>query len=117
LATVNEWPGLNSSVDISLTAPAGSTLDDLVNGWATGNNEGIFLNDINRGVGVFVAWYFHSSESDTLGARPMLTIDFTPIPEPSTYILGLLGAVAVGMLMRRRRGPGRVAPALAARIH
>ena len=43
----------------------------------------------------------HSSEATTPGNRPLLTVDFTPIPEPGSA--ALLIVAGVGALLRRRR--------------
>jgi hypothetical protein len=44
---------------------------------------------------------YHSSNSATPGSRPMLTIEYTAIPEPMT--MTLLGMGVVGLISRRRR--------------
>ena len=45
-------------------------------GWAEGNNEGIYLNDVNRSG--FARWFVHASESAATAKRPKLTIEYTP---------------------------------------
>jgi hypothetical protein len=47
---------------------------------------------------------FDSSEAATVTARPLLTVDFTPVPEPGSLVLaGLAGAAAL-CVRRLRRG-------------
>ena len=62
---------------------------------AGGTNHGWMLfGDTNNG------WDAYTSEFATVGSRPLLTVEFTPIPEPSVALLGGLGLLG---LMRRRR--------------
>jgi len=103
LGRLTTWPGTNTAFDIDLSPLAGESLSDLVTRWVTGNNEGVLLNDINRSG--FARWFMHSSESPTLSARPMLTIEYTPIPEPATMCaLGLAVAGLGGYVRKRKRG-------------
>ncbi len=50
----------------------------------------------------FTARRFASSENTTASFRPLLTIDFTAVPEPSRAILLLTAALTI--TLRRRRG-------------
>lgn len=102
LATITTWPGLNNAVTVNFTAPGINglnSLTDLVASWATGNNEGILFNDINRSG--FVRWFFSSSEASTVSARPMLTITYT-VPTPAALPAGL-GMMALAAMRRRRK--------------
>ena len=46
---------------------------------------------------------FHVREGTNAALRPALTVTFTPVPEPSTLLLGVLALVSISV-MRRRRG-------------
>jgi len=47
---------------------------------------------------------FRSSEFGTVSSRPLLTVDFTPVPEPGSLLLaGLAGAAALCARRLRRR--------------
>ncbi|MDD3179747.1 MAG: autotransporter-associated beta strand repeat-containing protein [Opitutaceae bacterium] len=67
---------------------------------STGNisiNTSLFQNPLNGG--------FFSLSLGTFNSSPALLLNFTPVPEPSTYALILLGlgVVLLPMLRRRRR--------------
>lgn len=49
----------------------------------------------------FVA--FNSNETTTLSLRPLLTIDYTVVPEPGSIRLALMGGFALSCLVWRRR--------------
>ena len=45
-----------------------------------------------------------SSEFATLADRPLLTVQITPVPEPTTWLLLALGLSAIGLFVRQRGG-------------
>ena len=66
--------------------------------WLAGDSNfgWVIVNDSNDGI------QFHSSDSATAAARPILTVTFTPVPEPGSLVLvGLMGAAA--LCVRRLR--------------
>ncbi|MBC8011826.1 MAG: hypothetical protein H7067_17200 [Burkholderiales bacterium] len=81
----------------------GGTLAADVQGWlaAPGENHGWFLRGDE--VGTQTAYRFDSSESATVAFRPTLTIQYTPIPEPSAYAVAAGVAALGGVLVARRR--------------
>lgn len=52
--------------------------------------------------GPFTAKRFDSLQNETPGNRPVLSIDYTPVPEPSTVLFVAAGALGVFRLRRRR---------------
>jgi hypothetical protein len=44
---------------------------------------------------------FHSREATNASLRPALTVTFTPVPEPSTLLLGALALLSIGTLRLR----------------
>ncbi len=73
--------------------------------WATGGANAGFLLATPETYGFQNAPYFWSSEATTLAYRPELSLTYT-IPEPSTFALMGLGAVALLGLARRRKITG-----------
>lgn len=69
----------------------------LIEEWIAGDNPGVVLQKTDLTTdGLF---QFRTSEFTTIALRPMLTIDYTPIPEPAGLaVLGL-----AGLALRRRR--------------
>ncbi len=65
--------------------------------WSAGgtNNGWAFIGTTNNG------WDAYTSEFGTVGSRPLLTIDFTPVPEPTTT--ALLGLGGLALIFRRRK--------------
>lgn len=107
------WNSLTNGVQIGSETVAGA--DDSINvlvantsadfdvlasllAWLGGDtNFGwVITNDSTDGV------QFSSSESAVAGNRPMLTVDFTPVPEPGSLVLAGLAGAAV-LCMRRLR--------------
>ncbi len=83
------------SRDIDVTAAVQAWLAD-----PSSNQGWVFIND-NPNRGLFVA----SEEPTFTGERPMLTIEFTPVPEPGSILL--LGIGAMGLLAVSRRNSRR----------
>lgn len=65
--------------------------------WSAGgtNNGWAFIGNTNNG------WDARTSEFATAGSRPLLTIEFTPVPEPTTT--ALLGLGGLALIFRRRK--------------
>ena len=94
-----------SSFSYNVTnAAAGSQVDFVFSDlsffgtWITGTNAGMLLRQLSETGTNIVP--FHSSESATAAARPMLIVDYTAVPEPGTA--ALLGGSLL-LLARRRR--------------
>jgi hypothetical protein len=71
--------------------------------WSSGaSNFGwAILSDSTDGI------QFDSSEGATVSLRPLLTVDYTPVPEPGSLVLaGLAGAAALCLRRLRRSRPG-----------
>jgi hypothetical protein len=81
-------------------APTSFDVTASLQAWASGaSNEGwVILNDNTDGV------VFRSSEYGTQAQRPLLTVTFTPVPEPGSLLLaGLAGAAALCVRRFRAR--------------
>lgn len=71
----------------------------LVQHWLTNPNAGLLITATET-VSNDDQMVMQSSESGTISDRPLLTIKYTPVPEPMTGSLVLLGG---GLLMLRKR--------------
>jgi len=76
---------------------SGAAALQLINDWTSGNNTGLSLSDTGTGGGID----YRSNIGGIQGsvAQPALTVDYTPVPEPSGAVL----ALAAGMFAMRRR--------------
>jgi hypothetical protein len=95
-------PAANTPFDFVFTGTQ-LELTSLIDNWLDVANGGLLLRDVNEGslTGAFNRIRFHSNE-DLVNLRPMLIVEFhLAAPEPSTFVLGLLGMA--GMMHVRRR--------------
>ena len=80
------------------TGPLDFNVTDIVAAWAGGaTNYGVILLGGTDDGGAF-----RSSESAPNAERPLLTIDFEVIPEPSTLAMVSIFALGLGLVARRR---------------
>lgn len=72
--------------------------------WVSGTNSGIFLrNATEPTTGGDNRFFFYSSNFATTTLRPELIVNYTAVPEPSSYaILAGILALAVAQIRRRR---------------
>jgi hypothetical protein len=85
-------------------APTTWNVQSSLQSWSNGDtNFGwAIFNDNTDGI------QFTTSEGATVTARPLLTVDFTPVPEPGSLVLaGLVGAAALCVRRLRRRAQAR----------
>jgi hypothetical protein len=113
-----------SGVDYLASASAGISLSQLVSTNGPGTNfrgsTPQLVTDVQdwlNNPGTNFGWFLVSSaelsprsarrlgttENSAAGSRPLLTIDFTPVPEPTTLSLALGGILGVLWLRRRPR--------------
>jgi hypothetical protein len=91
-----------SADDVHTVESLGATSFDVqaaLQAWSGGaaNQGWVITNTSSDGL------EFSSSEAVTVGVRPMLSVDFTPVPEPSSLLLcGLAGAAALCLRRLRR---------------
>ncbi|MCE5276874.1 MAG: DNRLRE domain-containing protein [Planctomycetaceae bacterium] len=87
------------NVDPAALAANVDTLTEIVDLWTRGGGSD------NAGFQIYggynASWQVHSSESATPAMRPQLVIEYSPIPEPASALLLVLGALAASA--RRRR--------------
>jgi hypothetical protein len=73
-------------------------LTGLINGWLSpGGNAGLFLLDTNTDTS-YVGFF---DSTATGGNAPLLTIEYTPVPEPSAFALALCGLCALWRVRRK----------------
>ena len=78
--------------------PLNFDVTDIVSAWAAGaTNWGFILLGGTDDGGAF-----RSSESAPNAERPLLTIEFEQIPEPSTFAMVSICALGLGLVARRR---------------
>jgi len=100
-----EAGALDSFVPAPQTGQASFDLDvtDAVRQWAESLEDG---TDINEGWIIINPQNdqatFQSEDSPLAALRPLLTIEFSPVPEPASGLLVLFGAVMLHALRRRR---------------
>lgn len=82
-------------------SPAGMVAD--VQSWLDDPNSNFGWTLVGNEGTTTTAKRFDTRENPTLANRPLLTIDFTPIPEPATLPLLLLGLSLVGFMLQRKR--------------
>ena len=80
---------------------SGAAALQLVNDWTTGVNSGFALADTGTGGGLDYRTNIGGIQGSV--TLPTLTIDYTPVPEPSSGLL----ALAAGTLLTRRRRNAR----------
>jgi len=95
--------GTMATFIIAATPTEGTAFDidldtTVIEQWINGINAGMLIKNTPLQADSFP---YHSSNSVTPGSRPMLTIEYTAIPEPMT--MTLLGMGVVGLISRRRR--------------
>ena len=94
-------PAANTPFDFVFTGTP-AELTALIDNWLNVANAGLLLRDVNEGTltGAFNRIRFHSRE-DAAHLHPMLIVDYHfYAPEPSTFVMGLLGGL---VLVSRRR--------------
>lgn len=61
------------------------------------------LNDTDEGTNLRRAFFFNSDDFATVANRPKLSIDYTPLPEPSAGLFTLLAGGLMLVCVQRRR--------------
>jgi len=99
---------LIASFTFNNSTAAGSTIDlvfsdvSFVSNWIAGNNPGLMLRTSNFNSPPNVI-SLATSESSTLSAHPELIVTFTPVPEPTSMLLGMFGVVLAARKYRIAR--------------
>lgn len=84
-------------IDLTLSA-------ELVEGWLTGENAGLlFKTTTETSAGLDMRLAFLSSNTATQSKRPILSIEYTVIPEPSAMALAAVGLMTVCFARRGKR--------------
>jgi hypothetical protein len=98
------WSQTSTSVTFTIT---GAVATGVINDFTTGSNPGFIITSTDEnGEGVFTK--IASVRASGSSMRPLLSITYTPTPEPSSAIL-LIGAGAFFGQRRVRRLPRRLA--------
>lgn len=98
------FDGVDEQVTVSLLpGPANAAAREaLIDSWTSGSNEGLLLKE-SLEPGPFVGFRDRSRAADD--DRPLLTIDYTPIPEPAGLSLLACGVAALALVRRRHARP------------
>jgi hypothetical protein len=101
VATPSATASVAGTVGSSFTWGSTAPMVADVQGWL--NNPATNFGWMVRGDEADVASFrsFHSREATNAALRPTLTVTFTPVPEPSTLILGAMALLSIGILRLR----------------
>ena len=86
----------------SLTGP-GLAVSPLFTAFTVGNNHGIAASNVSLLANSTYAFSFTGSGNTSAAVTG--NISLTPVPEPATWGMMLLGFTGIGMAIRRRRRP------------
>lgn len=108
LATVTMPTMADQFVDFVFTGWTTAELKSLIDLWSGPKieNAGILLKATEEGNNTYGAAFisneFNPGDGYTAADRPQLIIDFTPVPEPSAFVILLSAALGLVALSRRR---------------